>query len=412
MEQVGVGHEGQSLLPGPVAGREVLGDIDLVTDQRLDVGHQLLLDQLGLAVGARGKCALLEQHLAAHDLVDPGLGNLELAQHVGELVDVARGAEVGRRSLQHRDVLAVVGHGRDQRRGGRARADHHDLLAAVVQVLRPGLRMDDPALVAVHAGPVGGVALVVLVIALAHPQETGAELEHLAGVAATHGEPPLALGAGPGCRDDLMPVADVSAELVLLDHLAHVAQDFLGGGDRCAGPGLETVAEGVELAVRAYAGVAVRDPGAAEAVLGFQHQVAGAGALGLEVVGSADAGDAGADDDDVKELRAVHLRIVRRCSAEDFKTWRPTTGVVRSRTAIRSSAHATHAVAGQVHRPPRAKLGPGLLGNARVVGRVGAPRSEARPRLASPHQADSAVHHLRAGVDPGARAARHQRQTR
>ena len=63
-----------------------------------------------------------------------------------------------------------------------------------------------------------------------------------------------------------MVVADVPAEVVLLDHLAHVLEDLVGRGDRRAGPRLEPVPEGVEVAVGADAGIAVRQPGAAEAL--------------------------------------------------------------------------------------------------------------------------------------------------
>ena len=67
-------------------------------------------------------------------------------------------------------------------------------------------------------------------------------------------------------------------------------------------PGLEAIAEGVEVAVRADARIFVREPGAAEAFLRFEHDEARAGALVGEVVGAADAGDAGADDQDVEVL--------------------------------------------------------------------------------------------------------------
>ena len=50
------------------------------------------------------------------------------------------------------------------------------------------------------------------------------------------------------------PVADVAAEIVLVDDLAQVAEDLGGGRDRRAGPRLEAVAEGVEVAVGADAG--------------------------------------------------------------------------------------------------------------------------------------------------------------
>jgi hypothetical protein len=58
-------------------------------------------------------------------------------------------------------------------------------------------------------------------------------------------------------------------EVVLVYDLAHVFQDFRCRRDRRGGPGLEAIAEGVEVAVRADARIFVRDPGAAEAFLRF-----------------------------------------------------------------------------------------------------------------------------------------------
>jgi hypothetical protein len=49
------------------------------------------------------------------------------------------------------------------------------LLALVVEVIRPGLRMDDLALEVGHPRPFGRVALPMPVIALAHPEEVGGE---------------------------------------------------------------------------------------------------------------------------------------------------------------------------------------------------------------------------------------------
>ena len=152
---------------------------------------------------------LFVEDLAAHDLVDPGLVDLQLAQLVGDLDGVAAGAEVRRRALQHRDVRAVGGDRRDQRRRGRAGADHDDLLARVVEILRPGLRVDDAALEVVHALPLRRVALRVAVVALAHPQEVGGEAQRLAGVGARGVDGPAgcprstsaraSIGGGSGC---------------------------------------------------------------------------------------------------------------------------------------------------------------------------------------------------------------------
>ena len=132
------------------------------------------------------------------------------------------------------------------------------------------------------------------VIALAHPQEIRGEADRLAGVGPGGLDGPQIVVARPACRGDLVAIADVRAEIVLLDHLAHVGQDLGRGRDRRAGPGLEAIAEGVEVAVGADAGIAVGQPGAAEALLRFQHDEARAGALLGQVIGAADPGNAGA----------------------------------------------------------------------------------------------------------------------
>jgi len=102
----------------------------------------------------------------------------------------------------------------------------------------------------------------------------------------------------------------VTGESVLLDHLAHVLEDLGAGGDRRSDPGLEAIAKGVEVAVGADAWVFVGVPGAAEVRLVLQDREAEVRRLLGQVVGRADARDAGADDEDVEVLDRV--RRLRR----------------------------------------------------------------------------------------------------
>jgi len=95
------------------------------------------------------------------------------------------------------------------------------------------------------------------------------------------------------------------AEVVLVDHLAHVLEDFVGRGDRLADPRLEGVAERVQVAVRADAGVAVHPPRAAEIVVSLQHDETAVAAFLCHVPGRADAGNAGADDEHVEMFGAA-----------------------------------------------------------------------------------------------------------
>ena len=201
-------------------------------------------------------------------------GICELAQRVGEFVDIRPRVEVGRRTLQHRDVLAVVGHRRDQRRSGRTRTDHEHPLARVVEVVGPGLRVHDLALVALHARASPGCS----------PPNGGSSPQHihrkphvnrrsLAGVGALDVEHPALVVTRPVGPHDRVLVADVASQIVLVDHLVHVGQDLVGRGDRRAGPRLEAVPEGVEIAVGANARIGVLSPGTTEGVLGLeQHE--------------------------------------------------------------------------------------------------------------------------------------------
>ena len=159
--------------------------------------------------------------------------------------------------------------------------------------------MNDAAFVVGHARPLRRVALAVAIIALAHPQEARSDPEGVAGVGAHALDRPSLVLPRPRGAVDAVAVADMAREVVLLDHLAHVGQDFLRRRDRLAGPRLEAIAEGVEVAVRADAGIAMGEPGAAEALLRLQHHEAGARELVGQVIGATDARDAGADDQHV-----------------------------------------------------------------------------------------------------------------
>ena len=92
----------------------------------------------------------------------------------------------------------------------------------------------------------------------------------------------------------------MAAEIVLLDHLAHVGQDLGRGRDRRAGPRLEPVAERIKVAVRPDAGECVRNPGPPETLPRLQYHEARSWALLRQMIRAADPGNAGADDEDVE----------------------------------------------------------------------------------------------------------------
>lgn len=78
-------------------------------------------------------------------------------------------------------------------------------------------------------------------------------------------------------------------------------------------PWIPREAKGKEIRVGADSGIAKEIPGAADGVARFQHGVRVSGQLALDSIGSIDAGDASADDDDVERVvcrGAVHRRDV------------------------------------------------------------------------------------------------------
>ena len=109
-----------------------------------------------------------------------------------------------------------------------------------------------------------------------------------------------------------MAIANVSGEAVFVDDLAEIGENLVRGRNRFADPWLEAIAEGVEVAVRPDAGIAMGDPGAAEAVLGLEDHEAHPGTLGLEVIGGADARDSGPDNRHIEMLRPLRFGVGRR----------------------------------------------------------------------------------------------------
>src|SRR5271166_1715007 len=206
--------------------------------------------------------------------MDPRFLDLKIAQCVSELVLVERWNEIGRRTLQHRDVAAVFGHRRNDRRRGGARADDDDVPVLVVKVFWPCLRVNDAALELVHPLPFGRVTLGVSIVPLAHPEEIRGEADRLAGVGLNGLDRPEIVATRPTRRIDLMAIADVPAEVVLLDDFAHIGEDLGCGRDRRADPRLETIAEGIEVAIRPDTRITVGYPRAAEALLSFEDHEA------------------------------------------------------------------------------------------------------------------------------------------
>src|SRR5690606_954098 len=128
----------------------------------------------------------------------------------------------------------------------------------------------------------------------------------LAGVGALGGDGPAGVGGGPLGAGDAVVEADVAVDARLGGGVDDVPADRLAVGDGLgAGPGAERVAQGVHVGVGPDAGVAEQVPRAADGAPGLEDGVGGPRAAVLQVVGGADAGEPGPDDQDVEVLGGV-----------------------------------------------------------------------------------------------------------
>src|SRR3546814_7786586 len=76
----------------------------------------------------------------------------------------------GRGALEHGDVrrplaVALFGHRRHDGDRVRARSDHDDLLARIIEILRPELRVEDLPPEILASGEMGVIGLVIIIIA-------------------------------------------------------------------------------------------------------------------------------------------------------------------------------------------------------------------------------------------------------
>ena len=193
-EQVSVGHQAQALVPGVVRRTEV--GVDVVPVGQL--GHRRLADQAPHQVRA-APAELVEAGdqqdvLPPGDAVGHGTGK-EPACPRRQSVAAGHGQHVGRGALQHRHVRGVGGDRRHQGHRSGTTADHHHPLVGEVEVVRPVLRVHDPALVVVDSGELRGVALVVVVVAAARPEHVTGE-GHLVAVV-LGGDRPAPVGRRP-----------------------------------------------------------------------------------------------------------------------------------------------------------------------------------------------------------------------
>ena len=202
---------------------------------------------------------------------------------------------------------ARVGHRRHQRDGGRPASDHDDTLARVVEVLGPVLGVDRPGPESARCPRTGAGS----------PARSGSSRqprtasEHLSTTVS-----PVSLRCASTVHrasslDHDAPTtrcpSGCPVDAVFARGLADVVEDRGAVGDRLlVHPWLEGEAVGVQVGVRADAGVAEQVPCPAALLAALEDRVGLAGQPVLQVPRGADTGDAGADDH--------HVQVLGRCA--------------------------------------------------------------------------------------------------
>ena len=211
-----------------------------------------------------------------------------------------------------------------------------------------------------RAGKLRRVAFLVFVIARAHEQEIAGEA-HDFGRALAHRalglHRPARLRRRPRRAFDAMVEADVLVDAVVDSGLAHVVQNPRSVGDRLRlGPRFERIAERIHVGVGADAGIAKQIPGAADAITPLEDDVALARAFLLQVIARADAGQAGADDEDVEMFcRIGHGDLPAfRCNGQQERNCNSHCQVAATIQAVSKSSRAVRAA----NKKPR--IAPGL----------------------------------------------------
>src|SRR6266481_6492222 len=152
-----------------------------------------------------------------------------------------------------------------------AAADHHDSLARVVKILGPLLRMHDATAITLHPRPSRHVTLGVIVVAAAHVQEIGGELDRLAPCYPCFHRP-SSLRRGPRRASHAMAIPNRSINPVVASCFANVVQYGGAVGDRVGlAPWPKLVSERVHIGIGAYSRIAKQVPGPAHGVSALQN---------------------------------------------------------------------------------------------------------------------------------------------
>ena len=171
------------------------------------------------------------------------------------------------------------------------------------------LWVDDLTAKSVAATEFRRIPLVIAVVPACTEDPVRTELHQLLGFipgseALDVDDPPRVIGR-PRSTEDLVLEPDFGVDAVLRCGLAQVGQDLVRRRDGVlVAPRLELVAEGVQIGIRSNPRIAEQIPRTAGCTARLEDGVGPVGVILLQVVRGTDAGDAGADDQDVDMLDA------------------------------------------------------------------------------------------------------------
>lgn len=212
---------------------------------------------------------------------------------------------------------AAIDQRRQQRNGRCTTPNDHNLLALVVEILRPELRVHCLAgKVVRQPRNVRKHGLVIAVVARAQDHPLGPVHDPLCLLAAANIDlhlPSLLLRAPVGRRNSAV-VAYALLNVKLGHRLLQVRKDVVTRRNGVARfPRIELEAQRVQVRVGAHAGVLELRPRAAELVAALEDGERRVGQLCLHAVRGIDAGDAGADDQHIEMCGVVRVacRVAR-----------------------------------------------------------------------------------------------------
>ena len=166
--------------------------------------------------------------------------------------------------------------------------------------------MDDDTLEFLPALEMRRVPAGVVVVARCREQDVAGDVPLLA--IALQGHRPLRRAVGEVGAQHLVAQIHAPGQIIVCDDLVQVIKDLVRIGDGIVGsPGLELIAEGVQVGIRPDARIAEQVPGAANGGTAVDDGKTSARLLGHQVMAQPDPGDAGTDDQHI-DMAAQRLR--------------------------------------------------------------------------------------------------------